>query len=83
MTSAFFINFERFVYKKLIIIILGIIRTCAEITQHIVISKGRLISPQHSRQLVCVAPDVTLLSTFKVLIKGNRSIIEMLKAIGS
>ncbi len=83
MTLAFFINFERFVYKKLIIIILGIIMTCAEITQHIVMSKGRIISLQHSRQLVCIAPDVSLLSTFKVLIKSNRSIIEMLKAIGS
>lgn len=82
-TSAIFINFELFVYKKQIIIILGIIMTCAEITQHIAISKGRTISPQYDRQLVCVAPDVSLLSTFKVLIKGNRSIIEMLKAIGS
>jgi hypothetical protein len=49
MTSAFLVNFDAFVYKKLIIIILGIIMTCAEITQHIVMSKGRIISPQHSR----------------------------------
>jgi uncharacterized membrane protein YecN with MAPEG domain len=80
---AFFINFQCFVNEKLIIIILGIIMTCAEITQHIVMSKRRTISPQHSRQLVCVAPIISLLCTFKVLIKGNRCIIEMLKAIGS
>ncbi len=59
------------------------IETCAQITEHIVMSKGRIISPQYDRQLVCVAPDVSLLSTLKVLIKCNLSIVEMLKAIGS
>lgn len=51
IASAFFINFERFVYKKLIIIILGIIMTCAEIAQHIVVSKGRIISLRHGLQV--------------------------------
>ncbi len=83
IASAFFINFERFVYKKLIIIILGMIETCAQITERIVISKGRTISPQYDRLLVCVAPDVSLLSTLLVLIKSNRCIVEMLEAIGS
>lgn len=51
MTYAFLSNFERFVYKKLIIIILGIIMTCAEIAQHIVVSKGRIISLRHGLQV--------------------------------